>query len=99
MADRVYKKITVTGCSEESYERAIRVAVSKASESIRGMAWFEVGEMRGDSGEECELRETSGTIRAAQEAHKIEPARRGVDSRRREEKNAHGIPHRALRRS
>jgi len=47
MADRVYKKITVTGCSEESYEKAIRVAVSKASESIRGMAWFEVGEMRG----------------------------------------------------
>jgi flavin-binding protein dodecin len=47
MADRVYKKITVTGCSEESYEKAIRVAVSKAAESIRGMAWFEVGEMRG----------------------------------------------------
>jgi flavin-binding protein dodecin len=47
MSDRVYKKISVTGCSEESYEKAIRLAVSKASESLHGLAWFEVTEQRG----------------------------------------------------
>ena len=47
MADKVYKKIRVTGCSTESYERAIEVAVRKAGESLRGMAWFEVAELRG----------------------------------------------------
>jgi hypothetical protein len=47
MSDRVYKKISVTGCSDEGYEQAIRLAVSKASESLHGLAWFEVKEMRG----------------------------------------------------
>ena len=47
MADKVFKKISVTGCSAESYERAIEVAVEKASESLRGLAWFEVKELRG----------------------------------------------------
>ena len=47
MSTKVYKKITVTGCSEESYEQAIEVAVEKAGESVHGMAWFEVTEMRG----------------------------------------------------
>ena len=47
MADIVYKKITVTGCSTDSYERAIEAAVEKASQSLRGLAWFEVTEFRG----------------------------------------------------
>jgi len=47
MPDRVYKKISVTGCSDESIEKAIRVAVTKASESLRGLSWFEVKELRG----------------------------------------------------
>jgi len=47
MADTVFKKITVTGCSTDSYERAIEAAVEKASESLRGLAWFEVTEFRG----------------------------------------------------
>jgi flavin-binding protein dodecin len=47
MSDRVYKKISVTGCSEESYEKAIKIAVSKAAESLHGLAWFEVKELRG----------------------------------------------------
>ena len=47
MSDRVYKKITVTGCSTESYEKAIEAAVHKASSSLRGLAWFEVKELRG----------------------------------------------------
>ena len=47
MPDIVYKKITVTGCSTDSYERAIETAVEKASQSLRGLAWFEVTEFRG----------------------------------------------------
>ena len=50
MADKVFKKITVTGCSSESYEKAIEVAVAKASESLRGLAWFEVTDFRGGLG-------------------------------------------------
>ena len=47
MPDTVFKKITVTGCSTDSYERAIEAAVEKASQSLRGLAWFEVTEFRG----------------------------------------------------
>jgi flavin-binding protein dodecin len=47
MADKVYKKITVVGCSTESYEKAIETAVSRASDSVRNIAWFEVKEFRG----------------------------------------------------
>jgi flavin-binding protein dodecin len=47
MSEKVFKKITVTGCSQDSYEKAIEAAVSKASESLRGLSWFEVTEFRG----------------------------------------------------
>jgi flavin-binding protein dodecin len=47
MADKVYKKISVTGCSTESIERAIELAVKKAGDSLRGLAWFEMTELRG----------------------------------------------------
>lgn len=47
MSEKVYKKITVTGCSIESYEKAIEAAVEKTSESLRGLSWFEVTDFRG----------------------------------------------------
>ena len=47
MAEKVFKKIRVTGCSDESYKKAIEVAIQKAAESIHGMSWFEVTELRG----------------------------------------------------
>ncbi len=47
MADTVFKKITVTGCSTESYEKAIESAIEKASQSLHGISWFEVTELRG----------------------------------------------------
>ena len=47
MPEMVFKKITVTGCSTDSYEKAIETAVEKASQSLRGLAWFEVKEFRG----------------------------------------------------
>ena len=47
MPEKVFKKIRVVGCSDVSYEKAIEIAVQKAAESIHGMAWFEVTELRG----------------------------------------------------
>ena len=47
MADKVFKKIRVVGCSSESVEKAVELAVAKTGESVRGMGWFEVIETRG----------------------------------------------------
>jgi flavin-binding protein dodecin len=47
MSDKVYKKIRVAGCSDESIEKAIELAISKSGESVHGMAWFELTELRG----------------------------------------------------
>lgn len=47
MADKIYKKITVVGCSTQGYEQAIQLGLSKAQGSLHGIAWFEVKELRG----------------------------------------------------
>jgi flavin-binding protein dodecin len=47
MSDHVYKTVEVTGSSTESSDDAIRKAVAKASQSLRGLEWFEVIEVRG----------------------------------------------------
>jgi flavin-binding protein dodecin len=45
--NHVYKKIELTGSSKTSIEDAVSVAIAKASESVRGIHWFEVVETRG----------------------------------------------------
>jgi flavin-binding protein dodecin len=47
MKDKVFKKIRVVGCSSVSYEKAIQLAVKKASKTLKGLSWFEVTELRG----------------------------------------------------
>jgi len=47
LSEHVYKKIEVTGSSTTSIDDAIRMAVSKAGESVHNMRWFEVDEIRG----------------------------------------------------
>lgn len=47
MMDHVYKTVELTGSSTQSIEDAIQRAVSKASETMRNLRWFEVGETRG----------------------------------------------------
>lgn len=47
MADHVYKKIEIVGSSPNGLQEAIENAVSKASETLRNMRWFEVVETRG----------------------------------------------------
>jgi len=47
MTDHTYKKIELTGSSSVGIQEAIENAVSKASETINNMRWFEVVETRG----------------------------------------------------
>ena len=47
MSDHVYKSIEITGSSPEGVTQAIERAVTKASQSLRGLDWFEVTEIRG----------------------------------------------------
>ena len=47
MSSRVYKTIDIVGSSSTGVEDAIRGAVSKASETVRELRWFEVKEVRG----------------------------------------------------
>ena len=45
--DHVYKITELTGSSPKSMEDAVAQAISRASESLRNMRWFEVTETRG----------------------------------------------------
>jgi dodecin len=47
MSDHVYKSVEITGSSPEGVQQAIDRAVSKASETLRNLDWFEVSEIRG----------------------------------------------------
>ncbi len=42
-----YKLIELVGVSNESHSAAIKVAIDKAKESLKGLSWFEVVELRG----------------------------------------------------
>jgi len=44
---KTYKLIELVGVSEESTEDAIQNALAQASQTLKGLAWFEVKEMRG----------------------------------------------------
>ncbi len=47
MNDHVYKTIEITGSSRTSAEDAIRVAIEKASLTVKNQRWFKVVETRG----------------------------------------------------
>ncbi|MEQ5803653.1 dodecin [Halomonas sp. H10-9-1] len=47
MSNHVYKHIELTGSSEEGIQQAIESAITKASDSLHGMRWFEVIDTRG----------------------------------------------------
>lgn len=48
MSDHVYKSIEITGTSATGIEDAVGGALSKASESLHNLRWFEVTNIRGD---------------------------------------------------
>lgn len=47
MSAHIYKKIELTGSSENSIQEAIENAIARASKSLHDMRWFEVVETRG----------------------------------------------------
>ena len=47
MTNHVYKQIELTGSSSQSSDDAIRVALEKASKTLRNLPWFEVIGTRG----------------------------------------------------
>ena len=46
--DHTYKVIELVGSSAESVERAIENAIGRAGETLSGLDWFEVKEIRGN---------------------------------------------------
>jgi dodecin len=47
MPDKTYKIIELVGVSDESVQQAIRNAVTRASQSLKGLDWFEMVNVRG----------------------------------------------------
>jgi flavin-binding protein dodecin len=47
MPDHVYKTVEITGSSPNNVDEAIRNAISKASQTLRHLEWFEVTDVRG----------------------------------------------------
>jgi flavin-binding protein dodecin len=48
MPHHVYKKVEIVGSSPISIDDAIKTAITKASESVKHMRWFEVVQVRGE---------------------------------------------------
>jgi flavin-binding protein dodecin len=47
VSDHVYKTVEITGSSTTGIDDAIKGAVAKAAQTLRGLAWFEVTDIRG----------------------------------------------------
>ena len=47
MADHIYRIAEIVGTSPDGVDAAIRNAVSRASQTLRNMDWFEMTEIRG----------------------------------------------------
>ena len=47
MSNHVYKTIELVGSSADTAEDAVRRAVTRASDTVRNLRWFEVTETRG----------------------------------------------------
>jgi flavin-binding protein dodecin len=51
MPDHTYRVTEIVGSSPESLQQAIRNGVSRASQTLRNLEWFEVTEIRGQIAE------------------------------------------------
>jgi flavin-binding protein dodecin len=45
--EKVFKIIELAGTSKVSFDDATQLAIKQAAETVKGMSWFEVVEMRG----------------------------------------------------
>ena len=48
MSNHVYKSLELTGSSSNNIEDAVSKAVTKASETVHNLRWFEVTDIRGE---------------------------------------------------
>jgi dodecin len=48
MPEPTYKIVEIVGTSDVSISKAIEGAIAKASDSLRHLGWFEVGQIRGN---------------------------------------------------
>ncbi len=48
MSNHVYKSLELTGSSSTNIDDAVKNAVSKASETVHNLRWFEVTDIRGE---------------------------------------------------
>jgi hypothetical protein len=48
MSNHVYKSLELTGSSSTNIEDAVSHAVTKASETVHNLRWFEVTDIRGE---------------------------------------------------
>ncbi len=53
MPENSYKIIEVVGVSDMSIQQAVRNALSKASQTLRNLDWFEVRDIRGAIGKKA----------------------------------------------
>ena len=47
MSDHVYKSVELTGSSTVISDDAVKRAITRASETLRNLRWFEVTQIRG----------------------------------------------------
>ncbi len=45
--DKVFKIIEIVGTSKVSYDDATQMAIKQAAQTVKGLSWFQVIEMRG----------------------------------------------------
>ncbi len=63
--ERTYKKVEVIGVAAGSIEAAIQAAVSRASTTLKGLSWFEVGEIHGHIGPDGRVTEYQVVLKVA----------------------------------
>ena len=47
MTDHTYKVVELVGTSSEGLQQAIESAIARAGQTLKGLDWFEVKEIRG----------------------------------------------------
>ena len=47
MDNRTYKIVELVGISDLSYDDAARRAISRAGQTLRGLSWYKVADLRG----------------------------------------------------
>ena len=60
---QVFKSVDLVGVSPQSFDEAVRVAVKRAGETIRGLQWLEVLEQRAYLGGGGDVREFQVKVR------------------------------------